>query len=464
MSGLLSLLSQGATSLQATQAWSSVIAQNLANANTPGYTRQRADLTAMLPAERVGDSFLGRGVMLSGVVQLRDRFIESQFSAASGRQSASSSEMAVLQSVSVLDVNGGVGTALSGFYGALRALAQNPGSQSYREAAVGSAKELALAFNRTATALEAARTGVDQQVDGSLSEVNQAAAQVAQLNTQIRAASVGGASPNDLLDARQKLVDRLAVLTGATSVPNSEGSVNLVLPGGAALVTGSGSAILTTRPDPSNGGHLALFLAPPDKSPAVALQPPMGGQLGGALTARDGGLATALASLDQLASDLTTALNTVHQGGYALDGTTGHQLFVPSAAVAGAALAMQVDPAVGANVSLFSAASSAGAPGDATTLQALINTETQTLSSGTDVEGTLARLTSQYGATAHRAQAASEGDRAVLDNVTSLRQSASGVSVDEELVDMQKAQRAYEASSKVIKAADDMLNTLMSLR
>jgi len=465
MSGLLSILSQGASSLQATTAWTQVISQNLANSSTPGYTRQRADLTAMLPAERMGNAYLGRGVMLAGVVQVRDRFVDAQFSAATGRQAASSAEMSVLQGVTALDANGGVGPALSDFYARLRALAQNPGSQNYREAAVGSAQQLAMAFNTTATALEAARTGVDQQLSGSLTEVNQAAAQVAQLNAQIGAARVTGASPNDLLDARQRLADRLSQLTGAQPVANSEGDLNLVLTGGAALVTGTSAATLSGRPDGSNGGHLALYLSPPDGSAPVALQPPLGGSLGGALTARDGALKTAQASVDQLAFDLTGAINTVHQAGYALDGSTGRDLFVAQASATGAALAMKVNPLVSANSALLAAASSAGsAPGDATNLQALIDTETQTLSSGSAVDGTLAQLTSRYGASARQAQAASEGDQAVLDNVTALRSSTSGVSVDEELVEMQKAQRAYEATSKVIKAADDMLNTLLSLR
>jgi flagellar hook-associated protein 1 len=464
MSGLFSLLSQGATSLQTTQAWSSVIGQNLSNATTPGYSRQVADITAAEPAVRIGNSFIGGGAVLASVTQVRDRFVESQFATATGNQSASSTEMGVLQGVSVLDVSQGVAPALSTFYSSLRALAQNPGSQNYRQAAVGAANQLALAFKTTATALESSRTGVDQQVQGSLTEINQDAAQVAQLNAQITAAKSGGASPNDLLDARQKLSDRLSALTGATPVANSSGDLNLVLPGGAALVTGTGAATLSTRPDGANGGHLALYLSAPDGSAASAVQPPLGGVLGGALAARDGALKTAETSLDQLAYDLTGALNTVHQAGYALDGTTGHDLFVPQASAAGAALAMQVDPSVSANPSLLAAASAAGTvPGDATNLQALINTETQALSSGANVNDTMSSITAQFGAAASQAQTASEGDQAVLDNVTSLRASASGVSVDEETVEMQKAQSAYTATSKVIKAADDMLTTLMAL-
>jgi flagellar hook-associated protein 1 FlgK len=442
-----------------------VIAQNIANANTPGYTRQRAMLQAVQPAEQLGNAFIGRGVMLAGVVQVRDRFIDGQLAAATGRQASSASEMAVLQSVSVLDSNQGVGPALSAFYASLRSLSQDPGSLNYREAAVGASTELALAFNRTAAGLGAARTGVDQLVEGTLPEINQAASQLAALNATIRGQQATGLTPNDLLDSRQKLATRLTELTGAQPIANAEGDINLVLPNGAALVVGNRAAQLSTRADATNGGHLAVYLTPPDGGTAVATDGALGGQLGGALAARDGALKTALGTLDQLAFDLASAINGVHQAAFALDGSTGRDLFTPSATVAGAALSMQVDPAIAGDASLLGAASSAATvPGDATAIQALLDTERQNLSTGAPVDGVLAQLASQYGSAAHLAQASNEGDKAVLGNVTSLQQASSGVSIDEELVEMQKAQRAYEATSKVIKAADDMLNTLLSLR
>ena len=465
MSGLLSLLSQGASSLQAAQAWSSTVAQNLSNANTPGYARQRAQLAALLPGERVGDSWLGQGAVLASVTQSRDRFVEAQFAQATGQQAFSQAEMGALQGVTVLDVDNGVQPAISDFYAKLRALAQNPGSLNYREAAVASARQLALSFNRTGGAIDSARAAIDEQLKGWLPEVNQAAAQIATLNARVRAARLGGASPNDLLDARQKLGDRLAELTGATAVANSDDDLNLVMPGGTPLVIGLNAATLSARPDVANGGHVAVWATPPDGSAATRVDPPPGGQLGGILSARDGALKTAEDGIDQLAFDLSGAVNAVHQNGYALDGSTGRALFTATATAQGAAVALNVSTDIAADVSLLAAASSAGTvPGDATTLQAIIDTEQQSLSSGADVGSTLAQLTARYGAAASQAESSAEADGALLGNVTALRESASGVSIDEELIEMQKAQRAYEATSKIIMVADSMLETLMSLK
>ena len=97
-------------------------------------------------------------------------------------------------------------------------------------------------------------------------------------------------------------------------------------------------------------------------------------------------------------------------------------------------------------------------------VQAMIATESQNLSSGTTASGSLARITAQFGSTTARAASMHEGDSAMLDHLDGMRQAASGVSVDEELVNMQKAQRAYEAVTRVIKTADEMLNTLMSIK
>ena len=113
---------------------------------------------------------------------------------------------------------GNLGDSLSNFYAALRASAQSPADAGLRQAAVTASRSLALGFQRTRGGLEEARAGVDAQLAGTVVEVNGLAQQVADLNGQVRTARVGGAEPNDLLDARQKAVDRLAELTGVAPV------------------------------------------------------------------------------------------------------------------------------------------------------------------------------------------------------------------------------------------------------
>ncbi len=462
---LLSLLHQSATSLSAHQAASSTASHNLSNASTPGFARQRAELATMLPADRLGAGYIGRGAVLQSVTQARDRFVEQQMPSALAAQTASRTEMETLQALTALDPDGGLSQALGDFYGQLRTLSQNAGSLHAREAAVAGARQLALGFNRVATSIEATRNGIDAKVAARLPEINEQAAQLARLNLQVRQAAASGAPPNDLLDARLRLADQLAESVGATPVPDGSGDLNLVLASGDALVIGGGSSSLSALPDPANRGHLSLRLTASDGSGPTTLSTRPGGELGGLLAARDGALQTAETSVDQFAFDLAAAVNAVATTGFALDGSTGRALFTGATAVTGAAKGLSLNTTIASNVRLLGAAGSATAgPGDAAALQRLIATETTLLTGGGDAASTLANITSAFGSSAERIAAIHAGDEAQLYQLNQLRDSVSGVSIDEELINMQKAQRAYEAVTKVIQTANEMLDSLMALR
>ncbi|HVE86672.1 MAG TPA: flagellar hook-associated protein FlgK [Myxococcales bacterium] len=458
MADLLSILSFSGQSLGAQRGALQTTGHNLSNAATPGYSRQRAELTA---------ASSGRGVLLGAVTQARDRFVESQLPSGLSRRARSRAESEALAALSALDPTAeeGLTAAVGDFYGGLRALAQSPGNLPLREAAAGKTRALALAFHRASADLDAARDGADARLEGLAEEVNSRAAEVAALNGQIRTARASGDAPNDLLDARQRALDRLAELAGGTPVLDASGDVSVALPSGAALVTGDRAGALSAIADPSNGGHLSLQLTRSDGSGPVALAASPGGEMGGLLDARDGALKTAEASVDTLAFDLASAVNAAHRAGYGLDGASGRDLLDAGGTASGAASRLQLSAAVSADVRAIAAAADAtAAPGDAANLQAVIATESQALSSGDTASAALARTISRFGASAQRAQSAFEADAAALEQLDGLRQSTSGVSIDEEMVDMTKAQRAYEAITRVMTTANDMLDALMKLR
>lgn len=461
MSDLLRILGNAAASMAAQTASAATSSHNLENANTPGFARQRVTLAAALPAVQMGGNLVGAGVVAQGVSQARDRFLEAQLPGAFGQASSSGAAASTLQGVDALDpqATGGLGDALSGFYAALSALSQNASDPGLRQAAVSAARSLALAFNRTRTALEDARTGVDQQLAGGVGEANDLARSVAGLNAQIRAARAGGAEPNDLLDARQKAVDRLAELTGATPVATSEGDVSLFLAGGAPLVTSLQAGTLAAVADPANAGHLSLQLTAGGVQRAVS----PGGEMGGLLSARDGALKAAVDGLDRLAWDLAGAVNAVHQAGVDLNGAAGQPLFTVASA-AGAAGQIAVDAAIAADPTLLATRHAGGGSGDASNVTDLLATQSQALSGGLAASSTFSRLISSFGAAARSAQAQSDADTALRDHLTTLRDSVSGVSIDEELVAMQKAQQAYAAIAKVIQTTSSMFDTLLSLK
>ena len=331
---------------------------------------------------------------------------------------------------------------------------------------MASAQDLAASFNRTAASIESARGGLDANLAGRALEANDLSANVARLNMEIRTARANGSEPNDLMDARTVARDALAALTGAQPVPDGAGNISMVLPGGAALVTGDRSARLDTLPDPLNRGHTIVRLDGTAGSPPVALAAAqLGGSMRGDLDARDGALKTALDQVDQLAFDLGNALNAVHRSGVGADGSTGSDLFTIAATAAGAASTIQVSAAVAANPqSLAASTVAAGLPGGGDNAQRLIDVESASLSNGRNASATLGALVSGYGSETRSARATSDADTLLAQNVQSLREAASGVSIDDELIDLTRSQRAYEAALKVITTADEMMDSLLRLR
>lgn len=462
MPDLFRVLTTGATSLAAQTAAAATAAHNLQNVNTPGYARQRVNVETTIPAEAYGSQYIGRGAVLGQVTQSRDRFLEAQLPAAFGNAAGSAATAGALSAVEVLDpqASGGVSDALAGFYSSLTQLSQNPSDPGLRQAAVGAARTLALAFNQTRASLEDARTGIDRRVSADVTEANGLAAQVASLNGQIRTARASGGEPNDLLDARQKAADRLAELTGATPVPTSEGDVSLFLRGGGALVTSLQAGTLTALPDWTQGGHMGLQLS--SGGITTALTP--GGELGGLVSASNGAIRGAVDALDGLAWDVAGAVNAAHQGGVDLNGNPGIALFTVTAQ-AGAAGQIAVDPTITASPRLLATRQGTGGVGDASNVLALLATQTAALpTSGLDATATLSQITSAFGTSTASAKAASDADDALKKHLTTMRASASGVSTDEELIEMQKAQKAYEAIARVITVTSSMFDTLLQIK
>jgi flagellar hook-associated protein 1 FlgK len=465
---LLGVIMNAGEGLGVYRAQVATVSHNIANANTPGYSRQDAVATETTPAEEIGvNGYIGRGVSLQGVVQTRDQFIESQINTAFATSASTSAQTDALSTVTALDpqAQGGITDAIGKFYSALRDLNQNPGDLGLRQAVVYGAQNVAKSFNTTVNSISSARSAIDQNVSSLVDKVNGLTAAVADLNKRIDQAVNSGRTPNDLLDVRQNDIDQLAQLIGARPVPDDHYSVNIVLPDGTSLVSGIVASKLSVQASSSNNNHYDVVFTPIDGSASTALKgTEMGGQIGGLLISRDQTLGSAESSLDALAFDLSTAVNQQHEQGYALDGTNGHDLFTVLAAPSAAAKNLAVDTVVSNNPSLVAAAGSAtSGPGDNTNLMALIATESTKLSNGLNVQEGMAKLTSDFGIAVSTVQDSAEFDKNLLADLTNARESSSGVSMDDELIHLTAVQTAYNALSKVITTTNPMLDTLMKL-
>ncbi|HWV37331.1 MAG TPA: flagellar hook-associated protein FlgK [Vulgatibacter sp.] len=466
MADLLSILSQAGQSLNAHRGAAAVAAANVQNANTPGYARQRANLTTQSPASLENGYFIGRGVELSSVVQIRDRFVEGQLPRALGAQARSSTEAEALKAIQVLnpDQSSGLTVALADFYGAIRALSVNAGDTVLRQNFLDSANHLVATFQRSSVVLGDSLTGLNDRLPAIADQANALSQGIAQLNREIEEARGAGAEPNHLLDLRQRYQDELSQLTGATPLIDSKGSVSMLLPGGSPLVSGHHAASISTVLQAD--GDYAIQVGKTTGAGAATLLPKdaLGGTILGILDAREG-IRAASDQLDSFVFDFANAINAVNRAGFDRNGAPGGDVFAVGVTPGGSAASIRLDAAVAADPDLLAGASTAaGAPGNGDHFLVLLATEREPLASGQDPVRTLAGIVGAFGARTANATAAAAHDSALLEGLQEMRESASGVSIDDELIEMSKAQRAFDAVSMVIKVTEGMLDTLLKLK
>jgi flagellar hook-associated protein 1 FlgK len=266
-----------------------------------------------------------------------------------------------------------------------------------------------------------------------------------------------GMQPNDLLDERDRALDRLAEVAGAISYTQADGKA-LVSIAGHALVVGSTAFKVEAAPDAANGSLIGLTWS--DGSTFK----PAGGELAGLLEVRDTTIPTQLTGLNNVASALAARANTLHQAGYGLPpaNTTGEPLFQPFV-TSSSAMELTVNPVLD-DPSKLALASAANAPGDGSNALALANMQSEKLLNGGTATLNQTYL-AQIGSLGHAVQHANDGQRdakLLLDSLNSQRESVSGVSLDEEAAQMVQSQRAYEAAARLMSVIDDMLDRVIN--
>jgi flagellar hook-associated protein 1 FlgK len=447
---LLSSLSAVSGSLDAQRYGLTVAGQNIANLNTDGYVRRSVLLTEVQPG-------LGGGVQATGVQAYRDSFIEARLRAEALPEQRAG---AIADSLAVVETAlGAAGTSvdqgLTAFFDSFAALAQDPTSAIARQGVLLQGSLLAKGFQEVSSRLDDTVVAADAQVRDGVTEINSLAAKIATLNTAIH--STAGGDAETLKDQLGVALKSLAGLTTTAVLTRSDGGIDVTIGNGRPLVIGDTSyALGITSVGP--GGLASVTLGGQDVTSELS-----DGKVGGLLYARDTLIPGYKTQLDQLAFSVTQQVNTAHQAGYNLNGATGANFFTPHAA-AGAAAAFAVNPAIAADPRLI-AASASGTVGDNQTAQAIAALRDARVSGAGNSTFTQSwsQLVYQVGSDAQAAIATQKGRQDIVDTLSRLRDSVSGVSLDEEAGTMLKFQRAYEANAKYFSAVGDMLDTLMGM-
>jgi len=459
---LNSIMQIGSSGIAAYQVATEVTGENIANVNTPGYSRQRV-LLETAPQSTSNGFSLGTGVTVSGVQRYYDGLLQQQMVTAQTTLGYDSTKSSVLQQIeptfNEVSTNG-LGDAISTFFGSWQDLSLNPTGTAERQAVLTSAQNLVDNFHSVSTALSDTITAQNTSLVSTTDGINATLKSIAQLNGQIKTTQMASGNANELKDQRDQLVQDLSKQVGITSTENSDGTTDIKFAdGGAALVTGSqaGAFSLTTN---ATTGLYDVNLTPAGGATA-ALVTPTQGSLGATLALRDTIIPGYQKQVDLLATTIAAKVNTQQQAGADLTGTAGIALFSPATSAATIAINSAI---TGTSQIAAAAAGSAANSGDNSNALALaaLQNDTTTMS-GSTFSGSYNTLVSKVGLDVQSSENTVSRDEAFSSQLSTLRDSNSGVSLDEELTNLVTYQRSYQASSKIITTATAMMDTVLGL-
>jgi flagellar hook-associated protein 1 FlgK len=479
--GLNGALLMGSQALNAQQIAVQTIGNNISNANTPGYVRQRATLTT-LETEGTGGE-LGNGVQVTGIQNLSSSLLDtlvqqslsSQGYADNQANDTSTVQDALGEQFTAASSSSSSGTTISGsgpiqdamtnFFGAMQSLAASPTSAAARTTVVQDAQTLASAIGDAYSRLQSTQSQVATDASTLTTQINQLSTSIASLNQQITAVqSASGQPPNDLIDNRQEDIEQLAGLVNITTSTNSNGSVNVALTDNPSvqLVVGDNgggagtSQSLSVNYDPTSATPLTVVASSTGNLGAGV---PSEGSLGSDLDVANNvigspeadGNTGILGSLDTITNALISQVNTQNAAGYDLNGQQGGAIFTGSGAAT-----IAVSSSVVSSPSLIAAGNGTGTL-DGSNAQAMANLE-----NSSTIIPAFQSMVSGVGQTVDTANTNQSTQDQITTSLQNQRNSISGVSIDEEMTNLISYQQAYDASARFITTISSLYSTLVN--
>jgi flagellar hook-associated protein 1 FlgK len=464
ISSSLSIISQA---LDADQQALNVVANNVANANTPGYTEETPDWQENQPISINGVSY-GQGVTETGATSERDRVLESRLDQQQQLAAASGTRLTALDTLQALftpasgsssSTAGDIGSDITSFFNSFSSLEANPTDNSLRQSVLSTASTLAGDISGAAASLNSQRSALDQEAAGTTSQVNALTGAIAQLNQQIQTTSPD-ADAGTLEDQRQEDLSQLSQLIGINQITTQNNGLEITTTSGQLLVSEGTSYQLTTG---MVNGVTDFFVNNTDITAQLASG---GGSLGGYLTARDTDIPSALSSLDQLAYSISTSVNKQNNAGTDYDGVEGNvansanvalNIFSEPTTVAGSAASMSV---VMTDPNQIAAAGAGDGTGDDTNAIALaaLNSSTSTIVDGQTPINYYSNFVTTLGSTVSSVQTENTAQKASVTQLQTQNDALSGVNLNDEASSMTTLERSYQAASQVFA----MLNTIMA--
>jgi flagellar hook-associated protein 1 len=455
--------------LSAARAGLDVTGQNLANAGTTGYTRQRITQTAIPAAAQTGllwstTATAGQGVSVDGIARLANMTVDAQVRATGAASAYSDARAAGLSQLETgLNEPGddGLSTKLDAFWSSWSDLANSPDQTAPASVVLSDAATVAATLKTGSQAVDTQWMSTRKTLADQVQTLNSTAQQVADLNARIRTTLASGSSANELMDQRDQLTEQLAGLAGGTVRDNGDGTVDVVVDGNA-LVSGTSARTITlsganslrdaaTNPltlSWSTGSGTTVSLDSGSIAGNLSLLAPANANGTG------GALAEASASFDRVATALATQVNALHEQGTTPTGATGVDFFSFRAGVP-AAQGLTVVPT---DASGLATRATGGTGYDGSIADAI----SQLGASSTAPDASWAAFVTGVGTASKAAATQSTMTGLTATSAKTQQQSGAGVDLDEENVNLLTYQHAYQGAARVLTAVDQMLDTLIN--
>ncbi len=461
MGTINSALNVMAGALDADQEALNVVANNVANANTPGYTEEKPDWEQNTPIA-VRGLLVGDGVTETGATSQRDRVLEERLDQQQQLASASSTRLTALNNIQALftpdsgssgSTAGDIGSDITSFFNSFSSLETDPTNDALREQVLSSASTLAGDISSAASSLNGQSAAIDQEAAGVASQVNSLTSSIAQLNLEIESNSPNS-DAGTLEDQRQLDLSQLSQLIGINQVTTQNNGLSITTTSGQLLVSEGQSTQLTTG---TVNGVTDFFLGGTDITSQLASG---GGQLGGYLTARDTDIPNALSALDQMAYDISTSVNAANNTGTDLNGVTGTvpnplYIFNEPAQVAGSAASMSV---IMTDPSQIAAAGLGNGTGDNSNAVTMANLGGGLIVNGQTPINYYSNFVSTLGSTVAEVQTENTAQNASVAQLQTQNNALSSVNLNDEAAAMSTLENSYQAASQVFT----LLNTVMT--
>ena len=453
MASLSTSLSIAVQSLNAASGSLQATNNNIANANTPGYTRKVAILNEGAPTTE-GNLSVGSGVVLEGYQSVRDELVQTQIQQQTQAQSGANAQLASLDQIqpTFTTSTNDIGTQMSALFSSISSLSTNPTSPALRQAVLTAGQNLATAFNTASNSLTQQQTGLNTQVTQDVSQINQLTQQIAALNPQIAQLQATGQDGGTLQDQQNQLVLQLSALTNV-AVTKTDNGETLTTGNGTPLVMGSQSFALQTTVGAGGMEHVL------DQNGTDITSSLTTGDLGGTIQTRDQTIPGLLNQLDTLANQFGTAFNAAQASGFDQYGNPGQNFFTIPVTAPGSAATISMaisDPAL-------IAVSSDGSTGSNGNLTNFSSVQTAALPSGQNPGDAYASLVYQVGSLTATANAESQATTASLTQLNDQLNSVSGVSIDQESANLITYQQAYEAAARVVTTVQALFSVTMTM-